>query len=904
MKLPAEDQLTPLFKQWRAIKKDHPDVLVLFRLGDFYEMFGEDAQLGARELELTLTGRECGPGRRIPMCGVPHHAVEKYLAMLVHKGHRVAIVEQTEDPKKAKGLVRREVTRVVSPGTLLEDKLLDGGQHNFLLAVAQVGERYGVAIVDISTGDFLVTEPEPLAPSTDTSSDTALLDTPSGALPPALAALLDEVIRIQPAEILLPAGIAEDQQLHEALTGSTAAPVTVVEEPEFDFRTPAEQLMEFFGTDALQGFGCQNLPAAQAAAALALRYLEENRLEALPHLTGMTTYHTSQFMVIDATTRRNLELERNIRDHSRQGTVLWLLDKTRTPMGRRLIAQWLRQPLLDVAQINQRLDAVENLVQDRILAEGLAEQLREVYDLERLISRTAAGTANARDLRALCNSLRQLPQIVEMAGEAEALLLKDLLSQVDGLQDLHDLLDRAVAADPPVVITEGGLIKAGYCEELDELREAAAGGRRWIAELQDKERARTGIKSLKVGYNKVFGYYIEVTKANLHLAPEDYQRKQTLANAERFITPQLKEQEARVLGADEKIQDLEYELFCALRAQVAEHAERVLHTARALAAMDVLAALAEAAIEYNYVKPQVDDSDRIEIIDGRHPVVERTQSEPFVSNDAYLDCEQDQLLIITGPNMAGKSTYLRQVALICLLAQMGSFVPAQEARLGLVDRIFTRVGATDELAMGRSTFMVEMTETANILHNATDRSLIILDEIGRGTSTFDGVSIAWAVAEYISRQIGAKTLFATHYHHLNELTEILPRVKNYRIAVKEQGEEIIFLRKIMPGGTDRSYGIQVARLAGLPKEVIDRALEVLHSLEREDLGGAIAPSAKAAREIAPTVQMQLFTAAPDPIREALKSLDLDTMSPIEALMKLKELREKTQEDSATGGVQP
>ncbi len=897
MNLPSEDQLTPLFKQWRAIKQDHPDVLVLFRLGDFYEMFGEDAETGARELELTLTSRECGPRGRIPMCGVPHHAVDKYLAMLVHKGYRVAIVEQTEDPKKAKGLVRREVTRVVSPGTLLEDELLDGAQHNFLLAVARAANKYGVALVDISTGDFLVTEPEPVAGS-EAGDDTSLLRGSARVLDPLLAALIDEVMRVQPSEILLPSDLAEDQVLYDAPTAGSAAPITVVEEPEFEFRTPGEHLREFFGVDNLDGFGCQDMPAAQAAAALAIRYLKENRLEGLPHLSGLTTYHTSQYMVIDATTRRNLELERTAREGSRQGTVLWLLDKTRTPMGRRLIAQWLRQPLLDVAQINQRLDAVENLVGDRMLADGLAEQLGEVYDLERLISRTAAGTANARDLRALCDSLAQLPQILESAAGAQANLLKDLVSQVDGLQDLHDLLDSAVTDDPPVLLTEGGLVKKGYSDELDELRDASAGGRRWIAELEDTERARTGIKSLKVGYNKVFGYYLEVTNSNLPRVPEDYQRKQTLSNAERFITPELKEQEARVLGADEKSQQLEYELFCALRDQVAEHTERVLRTARALAALDVLAALAEAAIEYNYVKPEVEDSDRIQITDGRHPVVERTQPEPFVPNDAYLDCDSDQLLIITGPNMAGKSTYLRQVALICLLAQMGSFVPAREARLGLVDRIFTRVGASDELAMGRSTFMVEMTEAANILHNATDRSLIILDEIGRGTSTFDGLSIAWAVAEYISRQIGAKTLFATHYHHLNELAEILPRVKNYRITVKEQGEEIIFLRKIMPGGTDRSYGIQVGRLAGLPEEVINRALEVLRRLEQEDLGSAVAPSAEAARQVAPTVQMQLFAAAPDPIIEELQSLDLDTMSPIEALMKLKELREKSEEHDA------
>jgi len=866
-------------------------VLVMFRLGDFYEMFGDDAETGARELGLTLTSRECGQDRRIPMCGVPHHALDKYLAQLVHKDYRVAIVEQTEDPKKSKGLVRREVTRVVTPGTLLEDELLDGSRHNFLAAVAKSGERYGVALVDVSTGDFLVTEPQPAPTPTVHDEKPHLLDAAARQLPPEVEAVADEIARLQPNEILLPEALAGNELLLATLHEVGQARVTVVAQDDFDFRTPAERLREFFGVASLAGFGCAELPAAQAAAALVLKYLQENLLDTLPHLTGLTTYSTQQFMVIDPTTRRNLELERTARDNTTPGSLLWLLDKSHTPMGKRLLRTWLLQPLLDVARINQRLDAVQNLVDDRLLAEGLGEQLRDVYDLERLTSRVATGTANARDLRALGTSLQKLPALLEVLGEAQAEMLKDLAGQIDPLEDTAALIDRAITDDPPVLITEGKLIKPGYSVELDELRDAAAGGRQWIAELQDRERTRTGIKSLKVGFNKVFGYYIEVTKANLHLAPDDYERKQTLSNAERFITPALKEQEARVLGAEERSQELEYDLFCALREQVAAPAARILETARALAALDVLRSLADAAIQYNYCRPQVDDSDRIQIHDGRHPVVEVTQpDEPFVPNDAYLDCSEEQLLIVTGPNMAGKSTYLRQVALICLLAQMGSFVPAKLAKLGTLDRIFTRVGAADELSAGRSTFMVEMVETANILHNATDRSLVILDEIGRGTSTWDGMSLAWAVSEFIVNRLGAKTLFATHYHHLNELEQILPRVKNYRIAVKEQGEEIIFLRKIMPGGTDRSYGIQVARLAGLPGEVIARALEVLHRLEQEEI--AVAPSAEAAQQIAPATQLHLFEAAPDPIVEELKSLDLDTMSPIEALMKLKEWREK------------
>ncbi|NLO74642.1 MAG: DNA mismatch repair protein MutS [candidate division WS1 bacterium] len=894
--MPKSSEYTPLFRQWESLKKQHPEVLVLFRLGDFYEMFGEDAEIGARELGLVLTSRESGPGRRIPMCGLPHHALQRYLVTLVQKGFRVALADQMEDPKQAKGLVRREVTRVVSAGTVLEDNLLGGPQHNYLMAVARVEGRYGVALLEVSTGAFLVTEPSlpVLHPAVQPELGGSAHD-------PALAALLEEIARVAPAEVVLPVELGEEAGLRRALEQTYEGAVTV-SDAEPDWRGAAHELREFFGVETLAGFGCEELPAAQAAAALALRYARQNHLEALPHLQGLTTYHRSEFMVVDATTRRNLELVRTLRDNSQRGSLLWLMDRTLTAMGARLLRDWLLQPLLSPAAINQRLSAVEELLQRRAEADRLRAELKAIADLERLMSRAATGTANARDLRALADSLPRLPEVAGILAEIDSELLRELGGQLSTppaagptctLQKLAEYLDRGLAEEPAAVLTEGGIIREGFSADLDELRALAAGGREWIANLQERERERTGIKSLKVGYNKVFGYYLEVSSANLSLVPENYQRKQTLSAAERFITPELKEQEARVLGAQERSQSLEYELFVEIRTEAARYAPAVMQAARALAALDVLQSLAQVALEYNYVRPEIEDSDRLEITGGRHPLVERLHTEePFVPNDALLDCTANQLLVITGPNMAGKSTYLRQVALIVLLAQMGSFVPASAARLGVVDRIFTRVGASDDLATGQSTFMVEMTEAANILQNATDRSLIVLDEIGRGTSTFDGLSLAWAMAEFIVREIGAKTLFATHYHHLNELTEVLPRVVNYRIAVKEEGDRIVFLRRIMPGGTDRSYGIQVARLAGLPESVIERAREVLHSLEQEDLGRAVGPSREAVQGVGGPMQLHLFEAAPDPIVEEIKGLDPDTMTPLEALGKVKEWWEK------------
>ncbi len=879
---PDPRKFTPLFRQWLSIKQRLPDTLVLFRLGDFYEMFGEDAEVGARELGLTLTSRECYPGQRIAMCGVPHHALNRYLRQLIERGYRAAVVEQVEDPKKARGLVRREVTRIVTPGTVIEDELLGTQGHNFLASVAVRDGRAGIAAVDVSAAQIFATE-LPLG------QGPARRDLFGSAAGGQWQAVVDELSRLQPAEILLAADIAGDDALRAAAE-QIAAAVTVAEEEAF--ADPARELEEFFEVATLDGFGLSDKPAAQAACAQALRYLRQQRPDGLPKFPGITTYSPARFMILDEATRRNLEIERTIRDGQREGSLLGVLDKTRTAMGARLLRMWLLQPLVDVDAIRRRLDAVEELVAQRACADELREALDGVYDIERLTARCTAGRANARDLRALCNSLKRLPEIRSLLAERASELLRDIGRRIGELGELCALLDAAIAENPPATLDEGGVIREGFSQELDELRQAAASGRQWIAELQERERARTGIKSLRIGYNQVFGYYIEVTKPNLHLVPPDYERRQTLANAERFITPELKQMEEKILGAEERALELEAELFRQVREQAAGYADQLHRTARALAELDVLLSYAQAAVEYGYCKPEVDESDVIEIRDGRHPVVERLQTdEPFVPNDCYVDTREHRMLIITGPNMAGKSTYLRQVALIALMAQAGSFVPARAARIGVVDRIFTRVGASDDLASGRSTFLVEMTETANILHNATDRSLIILDEIGRGTSTFDGLSIAWAVAEHICRHIRARTLFATHYHHLNELERVMEGVRNYRIAVREEGDRIIFLRKIMPGGTDRSYGIQVARLAGVPEEVIERAREILAQLEQEDLAAGVAPRREAAASIGPPVQLTLFEVAEHPALKELRGLDIDTLSPIEALLKLKELKE-------------
>ncbi len=855
--------------QYQAIKEQYPDVILMFRLGDFYEMFGDDAVTASRELEIVLTSRSQGYAADVPMCGVPFHAVDRYVARLIAKGYRVAICDQLEDPKKTKKIVKRGVTRVVTPGTVLEDGMLDAKANNYLVAVAGEPEIYGVSVVDISTGEFAATE----VAGRDCSSK-----------------LLEEIARLAPAEVLIK---EIDQDLSDPIRKTTGATVTNYEDDSI-YRKPAkEMLTEHFHTDSLRGFGAEDLTAGLEAAAMVLDYLKQTNAGALQSIASLATYSTSGFMVLDAAARRNLELTQSLSAETRGASLLSIVDDTKTAMGGRLLRKWLDQPLLDVERINRRLDAVEELHNDALMRAELRDVLNGMQDLERLMSRIVAESANARDLVGLAQSLRKLPALSETVHNVQSKRLKTLAAAIEHLDPLVELIDSAVVADPPMQLREGGIIATGYNAELDEIRAASTDGKTWIANLEAQEREKTGIKNLKVGYNSVFGYYLEVTKPNLSLVPEDYIRKQTTTNAERFITPDLKEMEAKVLGADEKAAELEYRVFCELRSKVADEALRVAKVARAVAELDVLSSLAQVAADRAFCKPTVNEADQIVIKSGRHPVVEHFIQERFVPNDALVNCDNDQLLIITGPNMAGKSTYLRQVALITLLAQMGSFVPADEATIGVVDRIFTRVGAHDELASGQSTFMVEMNETANILNNATHASLIVLDEIGRGTSTYDGLSIAWAVAEEITR-LGAKTLFATHYHHLNDLEGNVRGVKNYRIAVREEKDRIVWLRKIMPGGTDRSYGVEVARLAGLPHDVIDRAKEILKDFESN--GGNSTLLGKDTKISARTekLQMTLFEAEKHPVMEELEKLDVSTMSPIEAMNKLYELQNLTQ----------
>jgi DNA mismatch repair protein MutS len=882
---------TPLMQQYFRAASEHPGVILLMRVGDFYEAYGPDAQAIAEKLNITLTSREDG-GERVAMAGVPHHAAERYIARLIKQGCRVAIMDQVEDPKKAKGLVKRRVTRVVSRGTVFEDALLDAKSNNYLVAAIVGDPVAGLGVADVSTGEFLTTE-------LDGDRRTEKL--------------IEEICRLEPAEVLVP---EDDLELADLIRQATGAPVTPYCPGDLPrSRAPRDVLTHHFGTQSLRGFGCEEYTAGLEAAALVLQYLKETQTGALGHITGISTYSTREFMVLDGPARRNLELTVSLSDGNRQRTLLGVIDETQTSMGGRLLRRWLEEPLLDVGRINGRLEAVEELAKDELLRGDLRELLKGVNDIERLVSRASAGLANARDLVGLRDSLNRLPALCDLLRKCRSNLLHEQLCHLGGTleparnplevrearlapvaertspADIADLIRRAISDDPPATVREKGLIRAGYSAELDALRSLASDGRSWIANLEAEERARTSIASLKVGYNAVFGYFIEVTKSNLAKVPADYIRKQTTAAGERYITPALKEYESRVLDADDKSVELEYTLFVDVRERVAEASSSLIAVARAVAVVDVLCGFAEAAVRNRYARPFVDDGEGIRIRAGRHPVVERLQGGfSFVPNDCLLDCEENQLHIITGPNMSGKSTALRQVALIALLAQVGSFVPADEACIGVVDRIFTRVGAHDELATGQSTFMVEMNETASILNNATRRSLIILDEIGRGTSTYDGLSIAWAVAEHLM-QIGCKTLFATHYHYLNDLAKQHTGVQNYRVAVKEQGDHIVWLHKLVPGGTDRSYGIQVARMAGVPPEVIARAKEILASLER---GGARAAGDLVGQETAiPTtkqkVQLTLFEAEKHPAIEELQALDVTALTPVEALMKLDEL---------------
>ena len=862
--------LTPMMRQYFDTKAERPDVVLLMRVGDFYEAYGEDAETIARELEITLTGRDVS-GERIAMAGVPHHALERYVARLIGKSYKVAVCDQVEDPKQAKGLVKRRVTRVLTPGTIVEDAMLDAKTNNYLVAAITDAKRPGgVGVVDVSTGEFLATE---IAVTDNGGTER----------------VVEEVMRLSPAECLLLPGMDD---LADAIRAVSRTVVTF-HQPKEARRTARQQLLDHFGTHSLRGYGCEALTAGLDAAALLLDYVKQTHQSAAGHIRSLATYSTDHFMVLDAAARRNLELTSSLADGAKSKGLVSILDRTVTPMGGRLLRKWFDQPLLSLDKIHNRQAAVEEMASDALLRGDVRDALRTVADLERLTARICGGQANARDLVALRQSLQALPLVASALERAPAdgalVPLRNAVSDIP--TDLTDLLTRAIADDPPVLLREGGMIRDGFDEELDALRDLRSGGKAFIAQIEETERTRTGIKTLKVGFNNVFGYYIEISKASGKIElPADYHRKQTTANGERYVTPALKEYEAQVLGAEEKIAAREYTLFGQVRDEVAGcHTVAVLKLAKAVGRIDVFAGLAEVALQGRFVRPEVHDGDTLSITAGRHPVVESLQSGTlFVPNDTYLDGGAARLHIITGPNSAGKSTYLRQVALIVLLAQIGSFVPADAASIGLVDRIFTRVGAHDDLASGQSTFMVEMNETANILNNATPRSLVILDEVGRGTSTYDGLALAWAVAEYL-HAVGAKTLFATHYHHLNELERTLPGAKNFRVAVKEQGEHIVWLRKIMPGGTDKSYGIQVARLAGVPDPVLRRAGEVLLTLEA---GGKDTAQAGEIASRSRRLQMTLFEAAEHPVVEELAALDLATLSPIEALTKLYDLQRK------------
>ncbi len=863
--------VTPLIKQYLEIKAQYPDAILFFRLGDFYEMFFEDAQVASKALEITLTTRDKGKKDAVPLCGVPYHKASYYIGKLVEQGFKVAVCDQMEEVQDARGIVRREVTQVVTPGLIVDPEVLEAKDNNFLLGLSGEERRFGVAYLDLSTGEFKVTEVEDL--------DT----------------LKDELERIRAKEILLPKSREDQAFVKRIAPRLEGGLINYLEDWKFEYRNCFELLTSQFNTISLDGFGCQGLREGIEAAGAILSYLKASQKGELKHINRILPYKCHDYMIIDEATKRNLEIFRSQQRGEEKGSLLALLDQAMTAMGGRKLRSWLNYPLRDLKEIQLRLKAVEMLKGEGQIRRGLRELLGKVYDLERLNSRAVVGSANARDLVALKTSLQMVPGIKALLRGLATPLLEGKVEGLDELTEIVELLERAIEEAPPLTLREGGFIKGGYAARLDELRAIRRDGKGWIARLEKQERARTGISTLRVGFNKVFGYYLEVTRSNLSRVPQDYIRKQTLTGAERFVTPELKEYEAKVLEAEEEIEELEYQIFCRLRQDVANESSRTQQTADLLAQIDVLAALAEIASNNNYVRPEVEESEEVRIEEGRHPVLERIKLlERFIPNDIYLNCTDNMLLIITGPNMAGKSTIIRQTALIVLMAQIGSFVPAKAAKVGLVDRIFTRVGASDDLSRGQSTFLVEMSEAANILHHATNRSLIILDEIGRGTSTFDGISIAWAVAEFIHDRIGAKALFATHYHELVELALTKPGIKNFNISVKEWNDQIIFLRKLVEGGSSHSYGIQVARLAGLPPEVLERAKEILANLEQEELNEVGMPKlALSKRKVKEqgVNQLQLFTPKPDAVREELERIDPTNLTPLEALNRLNELKE-------------
>ena len=864
-------------------KSQYQDCILFYRLGDFYEMFFDDALTASRELEITLTGKNCGQEERVPMCGVPYHAVESYLNKLVSKGYKVAICEQVEDPKTAKGIVKREVVRIVTPGTNLDTQALDESKNNYIMCIVYIADRYGVSVADITTGDYFVTEIE----------DSARL--------------MDEIYRFSPSEIICNEAFYMSGMDLDGMRDRLGITIYSLDAWYFDDAVCRQKLLDHFKVSSFAGLGLADYDCGVISAGALLQYLLETQKNDLSNLTHITPYTSGKFMMLDSSTRRNLELCETLREKQKRGSLLWVLDKTKTAMGARTLRKYIEQPLIDKKEIEKRLDAVQELKNQAISREELREYLSPVYDLERLIMKITYGSANPRDLTAFRTSLEMLPPIRYILQDMQCDLLRSIMEELDPLEDLCTLITNAIREEPPIAMKEGNIIRDGYNEEVDKLRRAKSDGKDWLAKLENDEREKTGIKNLRIKYNKVFGYYLEVTNSYKDLVPEYYTRKQTLANAERYITPELKELEDMILGAEDKLYALEYELYTEVRDTVAAEVERIQQTAKAVAALDVFASLALVAERNNYVRPKINEKGVIDIKEGRHPVVERMiPNDMFIANDTYLDDKKHRISIITGPNMAGKSTYMRQTALIALMAQVGSFVPAKSANIGISDRIFTRVGASDDLASGQSTFMVEMTEVANILRNATSKSLLILDEIGRGTSTFDGLSIAWAVVEYISdsRLLGAKTLFATHYHELTELEGKIENVNNYCIAVKEKGDDIVFLRKIVKGGADKSYGIQVAKLAGVPDLVINRAKEIVEELSEGDITTRVSeiatkdkvsrkkPKVKKYDEV-DIAQMSLFdTVKDDDVLEELKSLDVGNMTPIDALNTIYRLQNK------------
>lgn len=874
-------ELTPMMQQYLETKKEYQDCILMYRLGDFYEMFYDDALLASKELDITLTGKSCGQEERAPMCGVPYHALEGYLSKLVSNGHKVAICEQMEDPKQVRGIVKREVVRIVTPGTNLNLQSLEETKNNYLMCIVYFPGKTGISAADVTTGDYYLTEVEDIHK------------------------LQDEINKYEPTEIICNEQFLLSGYDIDDLKNRLGVTIFSLASQYFDEDGCRRSIKKHFHVNSLSGLGVDDFPTGLIAAGALMQYLYDTQKTSLAHFTHLYPYLTSKYMLLDSSTRRNLELTETLREKQKKGSLLGVLDKTKTAMGGRLLRKYIEQPLIDREKIEQRLDAVDMLGRNSVDRDEIREYLNTVYDLERLLGKVSYKTANPRDLIALRNSLAMLPSIKTLLGGLDVELLKRIDGHMDPLQDILELIDRSIIEEPPIAIRDGGIIKEGFDETIDALRNAKTDGKKWLAALEEEDRERTGIKNLRIKYNKVFGYYFEVTNSYQHLVPDDYIRKQTLANAERYTTPRLKELEDSILNAEDKLYMLEYDAFCGIRDAVAAQMERIQQTARAVAQLDVMTSLSYAAERNHYVRPSLNEKGIIDIKDGRHPVVEQMISnDMFIANDTYLDNRKNCIAVITGPNMAGKSTYMRQTALIVLMAQIGSFVPARSADIGIVDRIFTRVGASDDLSSGQSTFMVEMNEVANILRNATVNSLLILDEIGRGTSTFDGLSIAWAVIEHISNRkiLGAKTLFATHYHELTELEDKMDNVNNYCIAVKEKGDDIVFLRKIIKGGADKSYGIQVAKLAGVPDMVIDRAKEIVEQLSDNDIiekvqNIAVNVKGEKRKEVkydeVDLEQMSLFdTVKDEDIIKELQEIDVGNLTPVEALNTLYRLQNK------------